>query len=138
MKSIDYNRQRLAERVNDLRIPQDSYLIVGSGILHVLGIRKSNDIDLLVTTEVFSDLADRGWTVTTRDDGTSTVGHEDFDCMTDWYDKGLHEMLPEAQYVDGAPYLALSAVYRWKQELGREKDQADLKLIDDYIAAGQM
>lgn len=43
----------LIERIKELRLPEGQFMVSGSGILDVLGIRSAEDIDLLVSPELF-------------------------------------------------------------------------------------
>jgi len=44
------------DELEGLALPQASFMVMGSGILDVLGIRKANDVDLVVSEEVFEQL----------------------------------------------------------------------------------
>ena len=43
--------RKLAKKLRELGLNADNAIVIGSGILQALGIRKSNDIDLVVTPE---------------------------------------------------------------------------------------
>ena len=119
------------QRIAELGLPKNSYVIVGSGILSALGIRDSSDIDLVVTQEAFQYIKQLGWEQDTW--GEKVVFKKDvFDIGNDWYGKSAEELLRHAQVVDDVPYLSLDDVYEWKKKKGREKDVRDLKLIDAY------
>lgn len=120
------------EAIGHLHFPQDSFMVVGSGILNALHIRASNDIDLIISEELFYLLKDRGWQIAKREDGTLKITYKQFECMTDWYGKTLKEMLKDAIFIDDIPYMSLDDVYEWKRRLGRPKDLTDLQLIKNY------
>ncbi len=119
------------ERIAELDLPKDSYVVVGSGILGALDIRASNDIDLVVTEEVYRYIKSLAWEQGFWSD--KVVFKKDvFDIGNDWYGKSAEDLLEQAQIVDGIPYLSLDNVYEWKKTNAREKDLRDLKLIDEY------
>lgn len=122
------------QRIAELDLPEDSYIVVGSGILAALSIRDSNDIDLIVTEEVYRYIESLGW-----EQGlwsNQIVFKQDvFDIGNDWYGKSAKELLKTAQIIDGVPYLSLDDVYEWKKMKARDKDIRDLKLIDTYRLA---
>jgi len=120
------------EAIEQLHFPQDSFMVVGSGILNALHIRTSNDIDLIISEELFYILKDRGWQIAKREDGTLKITYKQFECMTDWYGKTLKAMLKDAFFIDDIPYMSLDDVYEWKRRLGRPKDITDLQLIKKY------
>lgn len=49
------------QKIAELNLPTNSYVVVGSGILGALGIRESNDIDLVVTEEEYRNIERLGW-----------------------------------------------------------------------------
>jgi hypothetical protein len=123
-----------AKELKKLDLPVGSFMIVGSGLLDVLGIRASHDIDVVISKESFDILKQRGWEIVVREDGTEKIIHESFDCMTDWYGKSLAAILDDAQWVNDIPYMSLSTIYSWKKSMKRSKDLVDLQLIDEYLS----
>jgi hypothetical protein len=123
----------ISQEIKNINLPQGSYVVVGSGILGALGIRQSNDIDLIVSREVYENLEAQGWSYDSwPDQQTLTKGL--FEVGVHWYGKEVDELIKDAQYVEGIPYLGLDDTYEWKKKLGREKDLKDLELIDEYRA----
>ena len=109
------------EKIAELNLQAGSYIVVGSGILGALGIRESNDIDLVVTNEMYDFIGTLGWEKGSwGDDIVYQQGV--FDIGNDWYGKSTADLLKDAQVVDGVPYLNLKDVYEWKKQRGQEKD----------------
>lgn len=121
------------QKVKELNLPENSYVIVGSGILGALGIRESRDIDIIVSQDVYEKFEAKGWAHDSWPD-QETLTQDVFELGVHWYGKKADELLEDAQYIDGVPFLSLDDVYEWKKKLGREKDLNDLKLIDGYRA----
>lgn len=118
-------------KIAELQLPENSYIVVGSGILSALGIRESSDIDLVVSDDVFQSFGEAGWKQGLW--GDDPVFQKDiFDVCNVWYGKTVEDLLHHAQVVDGVPYLSLDDVYEWKRQKGREKDLRDMELIDEY------
>lgn len=103
------------------KLPKGNYIVTGSGILSALGIRESADIDLVVSPHILPLFSSEPASL--------------FEVTTDWFGKTLDEMLPDACYIDGAPYLSLDGVVEYKTRLAREKDKNDLKLIKKFRQA---
>jgi hypothetical protein len=119
------------QKIAELNLPEDSYVVVGSGILGALSIRASNDIDLVVIEDVYQDIKKLGWKQGLW--GEDIVFQQDvFDIGNDWYGEKAADLLKHAQIIDTVPYLNLDDVYEWKKMKGREKDLRDLELIDEY------
>lgn len=121
----------LKEKLAELELPHGSYIVVGSGILGALGIRESNDIDLVVSSEVFQRLGAEGWEQGRW--GNDIVHKKDiFDVCDRWYGQSVDDLLRHAQVLGGIPYMSLSNVYDWKKNRGLEKDKRDAVLIEAF------
>ena len=115
----------IKHELEKLALPPRSYIVVGSGLLNTLGIRQSADIDIVVTPEVLPLFT------TANTSRPSAL----YDVATTWRGKTVAELLPDACYVDGIPYLSLDAIINYKTEFNREKDKRDLELIASYMSA---
>lgn len=122
------------QKIAGLNLPQNSYIVVGSGILGALGIRESNDIDLIVTEQAYRYVETLGWEKDSWGGNTVVFKKDVFDIGNDWYGKTAEDLLQHAEIVDEVPYLSLNDVYEWKKTKARDKDLRDLKLIDEYRA----
>ena len=124
-------------RVTDLNLPAGEFMVCGSAILDVLGIRKAQDVDLLVSSTLFAELEKRGWK--RHHKYPSTLEHpagisgakQTLDFMKENY--SLEEALPLAVYIEGIPFMSLEMLVNAKTQLGREKDLVDIKLIEKYL-----
>jgi len=122
----------IKEELTSLQLPKNSFMVVGSSILGTLGLKKSDDIDLIVSPEAFKQLVDLGWDQVTEIGGL-ILKHYPFDVGLYWEEEGLEHWLPKAVIIDDIPYLSLVDLRRWKTERNRPKDPADVALIDDYL-----
>lgn len=121
----------IVQKLGKLNLPINGYVVVGSGVLNASGIRESNDIDIIVSKSIYDKFEAEGWQQANWSDQI-VLKKDVFDIGTNWYGLQVDQLLKNAQYVDGIPYLSLDGVYQWKKKLGREKDLADLKLIDEH------
>ncbi|MEO8105270.1 MAG: hypothetical protein ABI602_02945 [Candidatus Saccharibacteria bacterium] len=118
----------IRQEILNLNLPKDSFIVVGSGILGALGIRESNDIDMIVTQSVF-DLLDRsGWKHGNWVDQV-VLQKGLFDIGTLWMGKTLDGLIKDATIIGGIPYLSLDDLLTWKREKLRPKDIRDVELI---------
>lgn len=114
--------------------------MIGSGILDQLGMRRSSDVDLVVSSSVFADMAsDERWQACKSGEETYFRSGE-IEAWSDWYDEtgwlGYDQLLGSTEVHDGVRFMSLDFMERWKRWKGREKDMNDLELIRKYREAG--
>jgi hypothetical protein len=125
-----------------LALPENSFMVMGSGILDALGIRKSHDIDLVVSDEVYETLLADGWNKKVSSDGHEGIESGLMEAYNDWTDsdakvKKIDELLLDAEWVNGVPFNSLAKLSLYKARRGQQKDFADLVLIQEYIDASK-
>lgn len=128
--------QEIVTKVISLHFPEGSYVVFGSCPLAVAGLREANDIDMLVTPELFNQLAKNGWKEFVKAPNDKPLIKGDFEVHVAWdfstYQPTLKQLLASAQIIDGVPFAALEEVRKWKLSSGRAKDLEDIQLIEDY------
>lgn len=120
-----------------LGIDRDTAVVVGGGLLDVLGIRPSDDLDVLVPQETFQALADRGHVVSRYANNARYMRIGDIEVMDDWFGDAA-TVQARAVVIDGVRFMPLDDVRKWKVRLARPKDLADVALIDAYCAAQEV
>ncbi len=121
-----------SQRITDLHLIDDRYIIVGSGVLQALGIRETEDVDLLVTQADYDRLVAAGWPVDDSDQ-EPVIRHEQYDIAARWEGKTVDELLEETIVIDGLRYLHPLALLRWKIANAREKDQDDIAALQAFL-----
>lgn len=126
----------ITEKIKQLHLPLGEYVVVGSGILEALHIRKSNDIDIAVIPLLHKQLRDSGeWTEEERH-GKIFLKRENIDIIPqlDWkeYNTTTEEAIASSVVIDGVPFMNLNELCKFKAALGRDKDFKDIKLIQEY------
>lgn len=132
---------QIIETVRALDLPSDQYAVFGSGLMDVLGIRKSNDIDLVVTKDLFQELLmSDEWREVVYSDGLPGLKHRTENIELFYESKmpfcsqaEIEEKIRRAIVIDDVKFVQLSDILAWKKALGREKDIEDVKIIEDYI-----
>ncbi len=126
----------IIERVKKLNFPFGEYVIIGGGILDVLGIRSTNDVDAAVTSKLFKELQATGEWEEEMKHNKTFLKKDDIDINPDisWseYPTTNEEAIASATVIDGVPFINLEELKRFKTASGREKDLADLILIEKY------
>lgn len=130
--------QAIVAKVQELNLPARSYIVFGSCPLAAAGIREAGDIDLLVSSAVYEKLRAEGWQQVNKGPNDTPLTHDAFEAHEHWnfstYNPTLEELLTRATEVNGVLFASLEDVRKWKAASGREKDIADIKRIDEYIA----
>ena len=129
------------QEIEQLDLPPGEYVVLGSGVLGALGIRDIADVDLLVRPRLFDQLRERGWEYTTLDyDGHlrerlafgAAEAFKDF-----WYGDQSPDpetLISNAEIIKGVSFLPLTELLKIKHVLNRPKDQADITLMERYLA----
>jgi hypothetical protein len=130
-------------RIKSLKLPEKKFVVLGSAILEIKGIRKAGDLDIMVPKEIFGELKkDSSWKYTRKigrlGDAIDLLerdnvqlyfhiyGREDFDYF--YNDPSRTEV------IDGITFCSLSNLMEIKSERwDREKDKNDVLLIKEYL-----
>ena len=127
------NRHAVLRELRALSLPEDQYIVVGGGVLALLELRDTEDIDLVVTESLFNQLHDQGWRPKTRPNGKPGLkrgvieAYLDVNCET--FERSTNWLLEHAQVVDGIPAIDLETLAGFKAGYGRPKDLLDLALL---------
>lgn len=122
------------EKVLELGLPTDSYVVVAGGVLVALGLLDwDGDIDLAVTPEVFERYKSDGWE---QDDwrGKLVLRRDIYDIGVGFGEWSLEELQADAQWIQGVPFMSLDKLLQWKKQMGREKDLQHIALVQQYLA----
>ena len=136
--------RRIIEAVKGLGLPEGEYAVFGSGLMEVLGIRDSGDVDLIVTKRLFDELVEReDWErFVYENNGDEAVKYRgDFVDVAFWDckyfpgcdEEGILGMIGRVEVIDGVSFVNLEDMISWKSGSEREKDRRDVELIRDFI-----
>ena len=127
----------IVDKVKSLNLPLGSYVVFGSAPLQVHGIRNSEDIDIVVTPEIYDKLKNEGWQEISVSDNKKVLIKDVFDVGIGWsygnYQPDTDYLIQSAEYFDGIPFVNLEEVLKWKKEMNREKDLYDIELINKFL-----
>lgn len=125
------------KEMKKLNLPSDKYVVVGSGIMAALGIKKANDIDLVVTKDLFKVLSEQDWQKIKRPNGEpglekgKVAAYLDVNCGN--FNPTTEELIKDAEIIHDIPFISLRTLVKFKEEYGREKDKKDIDLINKYL-----
>lgn len=136
----------ILEEIKKLDLPSGEYIVAGSGIMAVRNIRKSEDVDLLVTESLFDTLRGKGWEEKpwTKEGivGKSWLKHGHCEAFVEINKMnilsksfGVGDLMAEAAFVEGIPFFTLERLMEFKKAYGRKKDMDDITLIENYLKA---
>lgn len=127
----------IIQKIKELNFPKDQYVVVGSGIMNVLGIRESHDIDIAVTKELHQKLRESGKWEENERYNRIFLNKDIYEIIPqlNWenYDTTIEEAIYSTTIIDGIPFMNLEELIKFKTALGREKDIKDIELIKEYI-----
>lgn len=123
------------EKLRQLNLPTDEYVVIGGGLLDALGLRPANDIDLVVSQALYARLKDTGRYDVTTKNGEERLEQEALEIWRSW-NHGEHEHEPnfealfaESVVVDAIHFVNPQYLIARKSERGTAKDLADIALL---------
>jgi hypothetical protein len=118
--------------ISRLNLPNGKYVVVGGGVLVALGLVSSDDdIDICVTEDIFARLKGQGWRSERWQDVT-VLKHDVYDVGTRFGKWQTDDMLVDALWIKGIPFISLEKLIEWKLQMGRPKDLKHVDLIKSY------
>lgn len=133
----------LLKKLNKINLPNDQFVVIGSGPLGVRNIRQSQDLDLLVTSALWNKLIkvhkvvnEYGMEKIKIDEGVEVSGNGS--AFIDPNIASVEEIIQSADVVEGIRYINLELLKKFKQKMSREKDFKDVILIDEYLSLSKV
>ncbi len=131
-------------KLNELSLSSENSVVIGSGVLNALGIRSSNDVDVIVPQNVYAELERTSRFEKDQSYGREILTDELLEIGTSWEvlgkDQTFDDLAQNSLIIDGIRYITLDfllAVKRsWlKGDDIRQKDIDDVKLVQKYLVA---
>lgn len=132
----------MKKTLQELGLNQDNSIVIGSGILETLGIRKSKDTDIVASQKIYDSLKKSGQFNVTENHGCEILADDKFEIETSWAVLGksyrFEDFIDKSIIVDGVRYITLNFLYKAKKSWirrknARQKDIEDVKLIEKYM-----
>ncbi len=127
--------------IKELNFPPNEYIVVGSAIMVAMGIRKTNDLDIVVTPKLFEKCKKEGWEIRSWTKhgipGKEWLKKGDIELYVQLSRKtggiSAKELLKNAVIVENIPFITLESLMDFKQEYGRPKDFDDIRMIREFL-----
>lgn len=124
----------IVQRVKLLHLPLDQLVVIGSGVVDALGLRRSSDIDLVVSDELFVRLQNGGAYQVNQRHGDTVLESDGVEIWRDWGNELPFDILyRDGVTIDGITFCHPATVLQWKQRHDRPKDQVDIRLLQQYL-----
>lgn len=132
------------ERVKALGLPEGAYALMGSALLDAWGLRKANDIDLIVTPTLYDELKRRGWEEYRKENGFTYLNYRDAQAVSSAerhappfheYPRSKQTLIDEAVCIKGTAFVSATDIIAVKKIYGRKIDLRDIQLIEEYLRA---
>lgn len=119
------------ERVQKLNLPLDQVVVIGSGLLDVLGMRRARDVDLVVSRAVFDKLRQTaGYQLNYKAD-QPYLTFEDYEIWTDWGSEYSFEVLQaSATTIDGVMFVNKDILIEKKLSRSLPRDIKDVEMLE--------
>lgn len=128
------DKQEVIALIRSLQLPETQYVVVGGAALSIRGIRDTDDIDLVVTAELFELLSHSGWSEKLRPNGKPGFRRECFEAYLDVnaenFGRSTSWLIENAEAIHGIPCVDLETLADWKRAYGRTKDLRDVEIIE--------
>ena len=120
-----FDKNSLLQRLQELPFPPKDYWVVAGAAMVLHGFRpQTHDIDLGCSTPLADELERRGYAVSRCEDGTRKIIYaENIEIFENWIEGAV-------EIVSGVPVVCVDGLIQMKKKLGREKDIADIALIE--------
>lgn len=126
-----FDQNALLRRLRNLPFSEKDYWVVAGGAMVLHGFRtQTRDIDLGCSTSLADRLERQGYPVSRCDDGSRRISYAaDVEIFENWIEDTV-------EIISGVPVVSVDGLIQMKKNLGREKDLADIALIETIGKAG--
>lgn len=123
----------IIERVKALQLPSEHFLVIGGCILDAYGLRPAEDIDLVVSDELYEALKQEGTLTEKEQHGELMLFNAELDIWKTWTERTFNELAPDAIEIEGIYFAHPDTVIAFKRARGSDKDLHDIELLERYL-----
>lgn len=125
------NFKTLLNKLKNLNMPIDQYVIFGSGPMAIRDLRDCSDIDILVTDELWNKLKQKYRVI----ENYKIIIDDDIEIFSHWkpWLENKNEIIDNSEIIDNLPFVSLKYLLQWKKLMNRPKDNKDIKIIYEYL-----
>lgn len=128
------SKRSAIEMIHRLALKRGSYVVIGGAVLEVLNLRETNDVDIVVSDEVYAHYRDvKKWAEYVQDNGKKVLSHDGYNIMHTWMGNTVKHLLHQSFEVKDVAFMSLEELIEAKRHLGRKKDLDDILLLENYL-----
>jgi len=121
-----------------LKYPKNEMLVVGSGTLALLGLKKNKDLDFWITKNVARQLENDSSFIQKRSKMDGSIMYESKDGLIELGETlppftDVKQHLKRAIIVYGIHFQSPEDVLYWKRYMNRPKDKPDIRKLENYL-----
>ena len=140
----NYNQTHFYQCLKALDLYPGNSIVIGSGIMEALGIRRSRDIDLVVAEAEYRRLQAAGNFDEKEVFGQIILFDEQLEIGISWsvlnQERDLAKLSEQSTIINGVRYVSLEFLLSVKKSWSsgndvRQKDRDDVQLIEQYLAS---
>ncbi len=133
IKSRPGNRRSAIEMVQHLGLKPGTYVVIGGAVLEALNLRDTNDVDIVVSDDVYAYYRDKKhWSEYVQDNGKKILSHDGYNLMHTWMSHNLKRLKKHSFVVEDVAFMGVEDLIEAKRRLGRRKDVSDITLLEQY------
>ncbi|HKL23750.1 MAG TPA: hypothetical protein VJ912_00250 [Candidatus Nanoarchaeia archaeon] len=126
------NKQEKINKILSLNLPKNKYCVYGGFAMELRGIRKADDIDILVKKDLWENLKKK-YTFNLTNKGRSIeVGDIEIWKELEPYITNPDKIIDNSKEIQGIKTISLDDLIEFKKAYSREKDLNDIQLIKEY------
>ena len=133
VRSQPGTRRPVVEMVKSLGLNINDYVVIGGGVLEVLDLRQTVDVDLVVSKSVYGKFKDLGWKEYIQDDGKKILSKRGYKIMMHYMRRDLRRLIKYSFIKNGVRFMGINDLIESKERLGRSKDLEDIDLLNKYL-----
>ena len=133
------NNEKLFTELRSLDLPKDKYIIVASGPLGIRGLREMQDVDILVSDDLWQKL-ELNYEKIYENEAIKLKLSDNVEAMCQ---ASFREVVAESftsseqiagkEIIKGLPFQNLKTTLFFKKQGTRDKDKKDVALIEDWL-----
>jgi len=122
--------RELLKRLKNLNLPKDQYAIFGSGPLAIRGLKKADNLEIVVKLKLFDELIK-----SYKQTEPGLIEIDGLKIYADWKSEidDVEKVINQSEEIAGFKFVTLKDLIKWKRKRAYQEDYFDIGLIKDYL-----
>ena len=136
-----HRENSLIKKLLDLNLPKDDYALFGSAIMFFKDLKDmGHDIDVIARGGAW----ERACQIKSPEVPVSRKGFvvkpcgDEIEIFSEWFpgDWSVDRLIDDAELIEGIKVVGFDSVIKWKKLMGRPKDLAHIRTIEEFLKNG--